>query len=154
MTLPPARYIAKDESTLMRAIGAVLSPFNDRFMESYFTTIGQTIYLPRKVKLTDPEWTRRWGVSLAHEDDHRALFHKWGVIPLGLFYLFFPIPIGLCWGRWVVERRAYLLNILAHPREERRAVIDRIVNQLCGPGYLYTWPKSWARKWFLSKVET
>ena len=151
MGLPPARYVRKDDSALMRAIGVLLSPFNERFMESYFTTIGQTIYLPRKTY--DVDWRERFKTSLKHEDDHREFFYEWGVVPTAILYLLFPVPVGYCYGRWVFERRAWLINIRARaPADRPTYIINVVVPKLCGPDYLWTWPRRPARDWFLEQA--
>lgn len=155
--LAPARYVWKDESSLMRAVGFVLRPFNGRFMTHYWTTIGQTIYVPTRVERFDEGSRVRWEVDhrevLSHEDDHRAFFATFGVPLTAFLYLLFPLPIGFAWGRWVVERRAFLINARSRPPEERMRYVDEhVLPNLCGSAYLWTWPRSWAREWFAARV--
>lgn len=59
-----------------------------------------------------------------------------------------PLSLGFAWGRWRVEREAYLTNIRARTDPKERAeVIEWIVNSLW-KNYLWTWPRSWMRAWF------
>lgn len=153
----PANYVWKDESLLMRVIGLVLSPFNDSFMRTYWTTIGQTIYVPTGVELWKQGEKVHWEADhwhiLQHEDDHRAFFASYGIILTAFLYLLFPIPIGLAWGRWVIERRAFLIDARSRPPTMRAVFVEeQVLPRLCGPDYLWTWPKSWARRWFLARV--
>ena len=38
---------------------------------------------------------------------------RWlGVAPMGIVYLLLPLPVFFAWGRWVLEREAYLAGML------------------------------------------
>lgn len=81
---PDAKILKKSESVLMKMIGLILKPFNPRFMSTYITTIGKTIYVPDRF-LQDEE-TRCLGI-LAHETQH-IIDHQKNPVWFSLSYLF------------------------------------------------------------------
>lgn len=65
-----------------------------------------------------------------------------------LAVLLLPLSIGLAYGRWCIERQAYLVNIRVRTDPaERLRTIDWIVETLW-KNYMWTWPRAWARRWF------
>lgn len=58
-----------------------------------------------------------------------------------------PMSVGLAWGRWVIEREAYLTNVLAALPHDRAEEIDFIVDTLWRD-YGFAWPRAWMREWF------
>lgn len=136
------RLVPKDRSILMRVIGTLLKPVNSSFMEHYWTTLGNVIYYPVTVK--DPD-SARYNIVKTHEMEHIKQFRKYGMLLMGLFYLFLPLPF-LFSGRWFIERGPYMVNIRAG------AEIDKVVDVLWS-GYGAPWPKSWMRKWFNTQLE-
>ncbi len=136
---------------------------NDRFLTHYATTIGPWIALP-EAWFTDLE---RYRHVIAHEEHHVKQLTKaglgspvLGIVPMGLAYLFLPLPIGLAWCRYALEREAYAVGIRVALEDSvpgsstvRRHLIDRAVEQLTGPAYAYTWVfKKQVRCWFEENV--
>lgn len=139
---------------------------NRRFLTNYWTTIGPIIAIPLNWDMTTP-LSR---VLLAHERWHvrqqeRAGFgNAWiGMIPWGLFWLFGPLPIGLSWGRYVLERSAYVegfrvqLRLASEAGEDVKALrirlIDFAVEQLTTAAYGWAWPFPHSvRRWLEERV--
>lgn len=174
----PSRVLLKKKSNVwhQRLIGTLLSPFNDRYMSSYWTTIGRTIYVPTKydkdLDWAEPSWIDRHEPVIAHELVHVAQDYRRGHIIHALMYLGpapFVLPailIPLILGDFVgvlVLVLSFLallpLSIgLAYGRwlTEREAYQvsrsygrphERIVRALWSD-YLFTWPKQWMVNWF------
>lgn len=152
-TKKPIRFVRKSESWLMRAIGFVLLPFTPTFMEKFWTTLGHTIYTPTKLD-ADKDWgTAIWLQRHAHVINHEAIHvlqaERWGMLVQAFLVLGpTPLPVLLSWGRWRVEREAYLPRIAAARRDGNRAdVTDWIVDTLWR-NYMWTYPRGWMRDWF------
>lgn len=134
----------KASSNLMRAIGWLLRVFhiNAKFMERYTTVVWRHLYYPASWGMFSEHndaQLRRHASTFEHEFHHRAQVEKlWILFPL--VYLFFPVPFFFAWGRWRLERTAYLVNI----RNGR--TVDQCVEALWRYGW--PWPKSWMRSWF------
>lgn len=119
---------------------------NYRFMSHYWTALGNKIYYPER--LTAPP--EHYIVTIAHEKVHIRQMQKL-TTPVFLFlYLCCPLPIGLAWFRWRMEREAYLVNIAAAPNRLR--TIECIVKKLGSAEYGWCWPKPWMRRWFLRQL--
>lgn len=162
------KFQKKSDNGLMKLLAKFAG---DHFMTSMWTTVGSTIYVPTQYD-NDPDWgSEAWcirhGTTLQHEATHvnqgRTLSWpvffliyfgpapisillwlinvKFVLLTLGLL----PLSLGLAYGRWRLEREAYLVDI-------RDGVdIDFIVDSLWHR-YMFTWPKSWMAKWFHSQV--
>lgn len=60
-----------------------------------------------------------------------------------------PLTFGLAWGRWRLEREAYMVQLRSDPSEEMAVwIADTLWND-----YGFAWPKSWARKWFMEQLK-
>lgn len=132
----------KREFWLMRLIGFF---FGKWFRESAWTTIStKTIWAPSGADLTRLD---RHETVIRHELVHVRQM-RWFPWPLRwvwhLSYLLLPVPFGFAWFRWRWEREAYMVQLC----EGERTVND-VVDVLCGWKYGLTWPKPWARKWFI-----
>ena len=58
-----------------------------------------------------------------------------------------PLSIGLAYGRWYIEREAYLVQVRGRTDPgERERVIAWIADSLWD-NYLWTWPRSAMRRW-------
>jgi hypothetical protein len=101
-----------------------------------WTTVGRTIYFPR------PQWVSRRLATVEHEIVHVEQWRKWGPLLWLTYLLGLPLPIGLAWFRYRWEREAYLVQL------DAGASPEDIVDVLCGPLYLWCWPKPWALRWF------
>lgn len=127
---------------------------NRRFLTGYWTTLGRYIAAPVGTDITHPAHEP----VLAHEEIHVGQFRKFGlglpelgIIPMGIAYLFLPLPIGLAWCRWAFERVAYAEGIRAAVKlgRSRERLIDSAVRQMTTGAYGWTWPFSGAvRRWF------
>jgi len=133
-------FINKKNSLLMRIIGLIYPAF----MTNLWTTIGNKIYYPTGVK--SPLSIRHYKI-VKHEMVHVKQYNQYGV-PLYLFlYLLCPLPFLFSYFRWKFEREAYLeANI------ENETDVDWVV-KLLSKHYLYPWPKTWMRNWFLEELE-
>lgn len=76
--------------------------------------------------------------EMVHVEDLRKPFAP---IYMGLLVSIFPLPILLS-GRWWIERKAYLQNIIHHGYD-----IEYVVDTLWHR-YAWCWPRSLMRKWF------
>lgn len=217
-------FLRKSDSKLMRLIGWLLSPIDDSFMDSFWTTlilpswIGPArIYLPTKYDgdhFWDGDRFRHERVQdsayfadiIDHEGIHVWRGEQWTWIGLWLAYLgpsFFllpaallcflyelgallgnlvaswvlgyqyalpgtssasevglyallagvlllPLSAGLAWGRWFIEREAYMVQISRSSNPRARA--ERVVTTLWN-SYLFPWPKAWMRAWFWDRID-
>lgn len=67
-SVPDFQVKFKDESWVQRVIGVVIYPINPKYMTSFLTTFGSTVYFPsRDHFLADPETTL---IALSHEFVH------------------------------------------------------------------------------------
>lgn len=134
---------------------------NKTFCDKYTTTIATYIAFPDKWDFL-PEFSKQ--TVLYHERVHlrqqRAcgLGSVWlGLLPWGLFWLTFPLPLGLAWGRYILERSAYLENVRLwrefYGNDAALMAVDHAVLGLSGPGYGWAWPfpKS-IRKYFMDTL--
>lgn len=104
------QIVVKEDSWLMAAINKIIGFFNDSFMDSFVTTIGDTVYAPKSV-LEDDEAV--WG-TLPHETMHGLQFKRMTLFGAALVYLFPQwlalfslLALGAIWGGpW------YLLSLI------------------------------------------
>lgn len=75
-----------------------------------------------------------------------------GWIPVVLMILSLPLSIGFAWGRFYIERQAYMVQIWEAGEKRRADVIHWIVKSL-HENYARTWPKEWMRKWFFAECD-
>lgn len=125
-----------------RLIARFFPAFNIQWWTTVRFPFGKpTIAYPRKV--VNPMNHR---VILEHEMIHVSQIRTaWGLFKTVCLYFFFPLPV-LFSGRWFIERPAYLVDI-----KERRLTIDQAIDILWN-GYLWVWPKTWMRRWFLTHL--
>lgn len=81
----------------------------------------------------------------------------WGVwLPSAAFFalslLTAPLSVGLAYGRWWLEREAYLEEFWVTKREHLITRTDQIVEALW-LDYLYTWPRAWMFHWFWAQYQ-
>lgn len=167
---PEAKIVKKQDSFLMKLIGFILKPVNSRFMESYITTIGTTIYVPDRFFLSSEE--DRSLAVLAHETQHIIDYKKNPVLfilgylfpqnlallsllsvfaflnPFMLLFLlslFFLAPIPAPF-RYYLELKGYRISILFgrvvhhYTPSEMQQTRDWIKNEMTSGNYYYTWP--------------
>lgn len=167
----PGLRIVKKTTWFWRLLGVLVTIFtfgkNRRFVTGYATTIGKVIAVPPDWALppetVDPEdGFSEWGMIniLRHERVHlrqqRRLgfgFIWLGMIPYSIIWLFLPLPVGLAYGRYRLEREAFVETIKANidmvewlndsplfSDGARSSAIDHAVAQTVGPNYGYMWP--------------
>ena len=140
------KLIKSEDAKLMRFFAVLLALIgNDRFLRSFWCTIGRKIYYPQCV--TDP-W--KHVTIIEHELVHVQQWIKWRLL-FAISYLLLPLPFGLAWCRWRFEREAYLINIRAssNPHAEVAWVVESLWSK-----YGWTWPKPLMRKWFMKQIQT
>jgi len=144
---PRFRIVRKDQSPLHRAIhrALVILTFGRMrsYLDSYQTTIGNTVYVTADWDAWTPD--RRY-VTLRHEAIHLRQFRTFTLPGMALLYVLLPLPMGFAWFRAYFEKQAYAETIRAaaevygpgYPRrtEYRRYVLD----QFMGPSYGWMWP--------------
>lgn len=144
---PRFRVVCKDRSWLQRAIHcglvAVTLGGMRRYLSSYQTTIGMTVYVTG-------DWDRRHAderyVTMRHELVHLRQFQRYGLLGMAVLYLLLPLPMGLAYFRARLEMEAYeetiraaaALHGLAHVRAA--GFRGHIVSQFLGPSYGWMWP--------------
>jgi hypothetical protein len=127
----------------------------NRFYDGYVTTFGRTVYFP--AGWTIEKVTLYQCATLKHEARHVRQFTRWGlgspklgIVIMGFFYLFLPLPVGFAWFRFMFEREAYKVSYYAMLELGLKPNLDRYINQLSGPDYFWTWViKTQVREWFL-----
>jgi hypothetical protein len=154
----------------------IVPGFMDRFWTTIGSTV-YTPALADAEDYGSREWFDRFGVTLAHEMQHALQAERYGRIGFMIMYFgpaplymiialvycligwdtwvhafafgiaMLPLSVGLAWGRWFLEREAYLINIAA--ASDREAEIERI-SQSLWRNYL-AWPKKWSSAWFRSR---
>lgn len=153
---PGMRIVRKDQSPLHRAIhwvlvAVTLGKMRD-YLDSYQTTIGQTVY----VTSDWDEWPadERY-VTLRHEAVHLRQFRRWTLPGMGLAYVLLPLPLGLAWCRAHFEKEAYAETIRAarevwgrdHVRQARFR--GGIVDQFVSASYGWMWPfRASMERWY------
>lgn len=131
-------------------------------------------------------WCLSHQVVLAHEAVHVRQWEKIGAVGFLLAYLgplpfwlcllpilwaFFgwtwvgalvgtvvsvPLTFGFCLGRWVLEREAYMVNIVAageRQSEARVRAVHRAAEVLSTAAYGWCWPRKWMLDWFWKRLE-
>lgn len=140
-------FIPKSKMKSMRVVSWFLGK---RFMTNFWTTIR--FPFSKKTIIAYPDSVEnphelRYISTIEHELIHaRDMSTGWGLFKTFMFYFFIPLPIFFS-GRWFVERKAYLHNIINHGYN-----IDRVVETLWN-GYVFPWPKSLMKKWFITNKE-
>jgi len=146
---------SKQDSKTMKFIGLLFKIVGVDFMNKFWTTWFGTIYVPATIDLNlinEDMFLKYHEGILEHELIHiqdMKKYHIW-------FYLTYICPpIFFAYGRFFWERKAYLPE-LKKLRSVSELVflsrLGRVVNTLGGPAYLWTWPKSSIRKWFLKNA--
>jgi hypothetical protein len=106
----------------------------------YVTTLARTIYVPDDWA-TRPAWQR--AEILRHELVHMEQFARYGLVPMTLAYLLFPLPIGVAWCRAALEKEAYAESLrAAYERggvEAALAMKPELVRRFTGPDYFWMW---------------
>jgi hypothetical protein len=138
--IPGFGILYKDESRLHRAIGAVLRPLNDRYLQDYTTVLFGKVAFPSRA------WRARIGEAavyevLRHEAVHLRDARRFPLL-FELSWLLLPLPTVLTL-RAYWEWRGYAESMrvrveLGEPVDD--AWIDWVVARFTGPDYGYMWP--------------
>src|SRR5262245_49463510 len=125
---PRFRVVKKHESRFQRAIHyglvAVTLGGMRRYLDSFQTTIGSTVYVTEDWDAKSP--LDRY-ITLRHEAVHLRQFRRWTLPVMGFLYVFLPLPVGLAYFRMRFEKEAYAESIRAaaevygpdYPRQPR-----------------------------------
>lgn len=145
--IPGFRVVRKDTSRFHRTIHYALVGLTfgqmRRYLDSFQTTIGKTVY----VTADWDEWTpdERY-VTMRHEAVHLRQFKRYTLPVMAVLYVLLPLPMGLAYFRARFEMEAYAETIRAAAEvygpdyargdEHRKYVIDQFV----GASYGWMWP--------------
>ena len=144
---PRFRIVAKEGDRLSRSIDVALKCVTlggqSRYLSHYHTVIGDTLYVP-------PGWADMPAVdkiiTLRHERVHLRQRRRYTLPGMALVYLWWPLPLGLSWGRARLEWEAYEETLratleLKGPAALRAPTLrTRVVSQFVGPSYGWMWP--------------
>ena len=149
---PKFKLIAKNKSFLMKLISFLLKVITfgkmNNFMDSFYTTVGYTVYYPESYK--ESTFERRF-LILLHESVHMAQMREerlWGVEFIGMMiyaikYLFLPVPLFRAKSRMKYELEAYATDIVMSNKLFGTELFGRrkdfVVATLSGPQYFWTW---------------
>lgn len=153
-----AKFVHKQDSRFWRFLGWVVRIVtfggNTQFNTNYTTTIGKTIALPDNWD----SWSPLERLSIVtHEMVHIDQIKRYGVFLWALGWVFIPLPLGLAWCRYVLEREAYLegLKVCREFGQEStlKGRVEGVVWQLSSPAYGWCWPfPNRIRAWFYKKL--
>ena len=135
LLVPNFKVKFKDESLFMKILGILLF-FNPKFMDSYITTIGKTIYFPNRNNFLDKNNYSKNIMHLTHEFIHIKDYNSYnilfylgylfpqilslifiGLLPISIWFLVPTILFLLPWPapfRKYFELRGYFLSIFAY----------------------------------------
>lgn len=144
---PDVQIIFKDESRLMSVIDIFLRFITfgvfSRFLDSFITTIGHTIYVPRDwINYDDTAKI----IIVRHERVHMRQERKYGPLWFRFLYLF-VLPTIFTY-RAKFEREAYEETFRAHGEllgldalDPHLINIDKYIENFTGPNYFFMWPR-------------
>ncbi len=143
----PVRIVKKGDAWHQRLAGTLLWALTlggqDRYLTSYVTTLGHTIYVPNDWDEWEPGG--RWAV-LRHELVHVRQFERWGWPMMVLLYGLVPFPVGLAYFRARFELEGYEESMRARAELDgleaalSRPYRDELVRRFTGPDYAWMWP--------------
>jgi len=158
---------------ILSAVILVLTFGYVNMLKKFWTTIGNVVYVPKRVDAKGRVF--RYGDlpytdyrTLSHEMVHVRQFYKWGfpgikggravgVVLVGLYYFFVFFPVGLAYGRYRLEREAYLGGLLAAKSIglEIPPLMEKAIRYCStSPEYLWMWPfPRSVRRWFEYQLE-
>jgi hypothetical protein len=142
---PSFRLRHKRDSRTQRAIGAALRVLTlggmRTYVSGYHTVMFGTLWVSEGwAAMSDLE---RY-VLLRHERVHLVQARRWGTLPMGLAYLFFPLPLGFAYSRARIEWEAYEETLRAlvevHGLEAARRQREWLKARFVGPDYGWMFP--------------
>lgn len=137
--LPGLRVAYKDESRSQALVGALLRPFNSRYMTDYTTVFGGTVWFPSR------QWRGAVGPraiyeTLRHEAVHlRDMRRFWGFFHISYVLLLPAVFTFRAWWEWRAYAESLRVSLELDGRiddSQLRFIEDRFV----GPDYLYMLP--------------
>jgi len=126
---------------------------DDNFMLRTSTMCGH-IYMYKGWEFSDKTLIPTY-VCLKHEAMHLHDFKRLGPIIGLLIYFLFPLPVGLAYGRYWIERKAIVEELLAVSAVggDTFTRMDQYILALSGWSYFFAWPfKSCMRRWFIREL--
>jgi hypothetical protein len=109
--LPGFAIEYKDESTLMKIIGAIMF-FNKAFMTGFVTTIGYKVYFPTRTAVESMRGNGRIG-TLAHEYRHAKDASRLTRVLFGALYLFPQLLAIMALLSWLVLGPLMLFGVMS-----------------------------------------
>jgi len=167
---------------ILAAIVMLLTFGKVNLLTRFWATIGNVVYVP--LRLDEKGKVYRYGdlpyedyYILSHELKHVEQFARLGfpkvrggralgVVVFALLYIFPFFPIGLAYGRYRLEREAYLAGLVAakrigyekwasrHYQKPPLPQLEKAI-QACSvsPWYLWPWPfPQSVRRWFVAAL--
>lgn len=143
-------FAKKSESKLMRLFAVLLYFFDKDFLNSCWTTLFNTIYVPGD-QTFDDTFLRTYKSTIIHECTHVKQMKKYHIF----FILTYLLPPFLSYGRYYWEREAYYnqLKSYSHNLSQKGLIwqIEAIADVLSSRKYLWAWPKKSIIKWYHKK---
>jgi hypothetical protein len=158
---------------LLAVIVIILTFGQVNLLKQSWTTIGNVVYVPIRVNKNGK--ILRYGdlpytdyICMVHEMVHVEQFYKWrlksmkygraaGDVLLILYYFFVFFPVGLAYGRYRIEREAFLEGLFAARAIglEIPPLMERAIYHCStSPWYLWMWPfPRSVRRWFETQYE-
>jgi len=172
------KLVKKSSSKLMKVIAVLLWLFNRTFMTHFYTTIGQTVYVPDYAYNKDVNVNDVLEVIM-HESVHAYDAKRFSVIfpfsylmpqVFGLFLILAPFNVAAlvslvfllplpAFFRMMWEVRAYKVtpllakHVYGYDEEGVRLAGENAVTQLSGANYYFTWPFKSDLKKRMSQIE-
>lgn len=157
---PRFRIRRTDESRLFRlaerCLVGVAGQRGSEWTHHYTTMVGYTLYVPAYWDQL-PAYQRL--VVLRHERVHLRQRRRLSLVGMTALYLFFPVPVGLAYGRARLEWEAYretleaLVDLLG-PEALTAHLRDHIVSQFTTAAYGWMWPfPEQVRAWYDAEAD-
>jgi hypothetical protein len=157
---PDFMIVKKTQSKLMTFINGFLKVITfgqmKTFMDSFVTTIGNTVYVPDSWDSKSPAGK---AITIRHERVHMQQSKKYGRIAFSLLYLLTPLPTIAAYYRTKFEKEAYEESLKAYneyygKKFFTQALKDNIVQHFTTAEYFWMWPwKKSVEKWYDDVVE-
>ncbi len=156
-----AKLVYKKDSKFWRNLEkfvAAITP-NKHLNEGTTTTYGKTIYLADG--FDDLPYEQR-AETIAHELVHVEQFKRMTWVGFMFVYVFVFFPIALAYGRYWLERQAYLTGykvfLSALPEEEKpfwkEDLPKEFAEYMASGTYYWGWPfKKSSRKWMANQLK-
>ena len=158
---PDFKLMKKKDSKLMNAIDGFLKVITFgqmmNFMESFVTTIGNTVYVPSAWDSKSPSAK---AITMRHERVHMRQSKIMGRLKFSLLYLLAPVPAVWAHYRKKFEQEAYEESLKAYNEYYGKkfftpSLKSSIIDHFTTADYFWMWPwKSQIEEWYDSVVES